>query len=77
VRGVVFDSEGNKVLEFAWGQGNTINNHAEVLTAYMGLRLIPENRYTRLAFIGDSDLIIRGLCKYLKTTHPNSSRTLF
>jgi ribonuclease HI len=74
--GVVFDSEGNKVLEFSWGLGNTTNNHAEVLATYMGLRLIPENRSTRLTIIGDFDLIIRGLCKSLKTTHPNISRTL-
>jgi ribonuclease HI len=74
--GVIFDFKGNKVLEFAWGLGNATNNHAEVLATYMGLRLIPENRSTRLMVISDSDLIIRGLCKSLKTMHPNISKTL-
>ena len=75
--GVVFDSEGNKVMEFVWGLGKTTNNHAKVLAVFMGLHLILAHMSSRLTVIGDSDLIIRGLCKYLKTTHPNSSRTLF
>jgi ribonuclease HI len=74
--GVVFDSEGNKVMDFAWGLGKATNNHAEVLAVFMGLHLIPANRSSRLTVIGDSDLITRGLRQNLKTTHPNISRTL-
>jgi ribonuclease HI len=75
-RGVVFDSEGNKILDFAWGLGKAANNHVEVLAVFMGLHLIPANRSSRLTVIGYSNLIIRGLYQSLKNTHPNIARTL-
>jgi hypothetical protein len=37
--GVIYDSEGNKLIDYSWGLGKTTNNKAEFLAAYMGLNL--------------------------------------
>jgi ribonuclease HI len=63
-------------MDFAWGLGKSTNNHAEVLAVFMGLHLTPINKSSKLTFIGDSDLITRGLHQNLKTTHPNIARNL-
>jgi hypothetical protein len=73
---VLFESEGNKVLDFIWGLGKSNNNHTKVLVVFMGLCLTPSNRSSRLTIIGDSDLITRELRQKIKTTHPNIARTL-
>ena len=69
--GVVFDSEGNKSLEYSWGLGNNTNNQGEALTVSTGMYLIPTNNSIRLIAIGDFDRIIKRLRRLVKNPHPN------
>jgi ribonuclease HI len=38
--GVIYDLEGNNIIEYAWGLGSTTNNQVEILAVYMGMTLI-------------------------------------
>jgi ribonuclease HI len=66
VGGVVFDSDGNKNIEYSWGLDSATNNQVEILVVYMGLNLISADNLVRLITIGDSNLIIKGLCRIIK-----------
>jgi len=54
VRGVIFDPGGNQHIRYSWGLGNKPNNQVEVLVAFMGLTMIPEDKTQSITVIGDS-----------------------
>jgi len=59
--GVILNSDGQKLMEFSWGLGQSTDNSAEALEIYMGVHLITDISPVKLVVIGDSDLIIKGL----------------
>jgi ribonuclease HI len=59
--GVIYDSEGKKLIDYAWGLGRTSNNKAELLAAYMGLKLAQDLRIQALTVLGDSEIVIKDL----------------
>jgi ribonuclease HI len=59
--GVIYDSEGKKLTDYAWGLGKTSNNKAETLAAYMGLKLAQDLRIQTLTVLGDSEIVIKEL----------------
>jgi ribonuclease HI len=60
--GVIYDSKGKKVIDYAWGLGKSTNNKAEFLAAYMGLKLAQDLNIQTLTVLGDSKIIIKELC---------------
>jgi ribonuclease HI len=40
--GVIYDSEGKKIVEYSWGLGKATNNIEDILAVYMGLNLAQE-----------------------------------
>jgi ribonuclease HI len=74
VGGVIFEFKGKKSIEFFWGLEKPTNNQEEPLVVYMGMHLIPANTSYQLIFIGDSDLIIKGLQRLIKHAQPNLMR---
>ena len=59
--GVIYDSDGQKVVGFSWGLGKTTNNRAETLAVYMELKLAQERSIQTLITIGDSEIVIKEL----------------
>jgi ribonuclease HI len=59
--GVIYDSEGNKLIDYSWGLGKTTNNKAEFLAAYMGLKLAQDRHIQALIVLGDSEIVIKEL----------------
>jgi ribonuclease HI len=59
--GVIYDSEGKKITDYSWGLGKTTNNKAEILAAYMGLKLAQDLNIQILTVLGDSEIIIKEL----------------
>jgi ribonuclease HI len=59
--GVIYDSEGKKIVEYSWGLGKATNNRAEILAVYMGLKLAQERNTQTLTVLGDSEIVIKEL----------------
>jgi ribonuclease HI len=59
--GVIFDSDGQNILDYSWGLGKTTNNRAESLAVYMGLQIASSRNLHELTVLGDSELIIKDL----------------
>jgi ribonuclease HI len=59
--GVIYDPEGNKLINYSWGLGKTTNNKAEILAAYMGLELAQDWHIQALIVLGDSEIVIKDL----------------
>jgi ribonuclease HI len=57
--GVIYDSEGNKLIDYSWGLGKTTNNKEEFLEAYMGLKLTQDRHIHALIVLGDSEIVIK------------------
>jgi ribonuclease HI len=72
--GVIFYSNGHKNLEFSWGLGSSTNNQEEALAVYARLTLLSPNNQARIIVIGDSDLIIKGICRVTKKAHFSLAR---
>jgi ribonuclease HI len=67
--GVIIDSDGQNILDYSWGLGNTTNNKAESLAVYMGLRIARSQNIHELIVLGDSELIIKELLGSSKSTN--------
>jgi ribonuclease HI len=74
-RGVIYDSDGQKVVDFSWGLGKNTNNRAKTLAVYMGLKIAHLRSIQALAVIGDSEIVIRDLLG-LSTTATQPSNGL-
>jgi ribonuclease HI len=59
--GIIFDSDGQKIVDYSWGLGKTTNNKAESLAVYMGLQIAHSRNIHNLTVLGDSELIIKDL----------------
>jgi ribonuclease HI len=59
--GVIYNSEGKKLVDYSLGLGKTTNNKAEILASYMGLKLAQEWNIQTLTVLGDSEIIIKEL----------------
>jgi ribonuclease HI len=71
--GVIIDSDGQNILDYSWGLGNTTNNKAESLAVYMGLQIARSRNLHELIVLGDSELIIKELLG-IKQIHKSSSQ---
>jgi hypothetical protein len=70
VGGVIIGSDGQKILKFSWGLGQTSNDIAKALVVYMGMCLAMERNIIGLVVIRDLELIAKGLQKLNKNVHP-------
>jgi ribonuclease HI len=59
--GVIYDSDGQKVVDFSWGLGKNTNNRAETLAVYMGLKIAHARSIRSLVVLGDSEIVIKDL----------------
>ena len=57
--GVIYDSNGNKQIEYAQGLGRATNNGAKWYVAIKGLELAREIGIEEMSIIGDSLIVIR------------------
>jgi ribonuclease HI len=73
VGGVIYDSDGQKVVDFSWGLGKNTNNREETLAVYMGLKIAHSRSIQTLVVIGDSEIVIRDLLGLSTTTTQPSS----
>jgi ribonuclease HI len=71
--GVIYDSDGQKVVDFSWGLGKNTNNRAETLAVYMGLKIAHSRSIQTLVVLGDSEIVIRDLLGLSNTTTHSSS----
>jgi len=62
-RGVILDSEGKEEFLYEWGLGIKSNNQAEMLEAFLGIKLLKTIQIQEAIVIGDYELIIRALCQ--------------
>jgi ribonuclease HI len=62
------------ILSFHGDWGKPLIYQAEALAIYMGMHLIPTNTSSRLIVIGDSNLIVKGLQRFIKNDQPNLMR---
>jgi ribonuclease HI len=59
--GIIYDSDGQKVVDFSWGLGKNTNNRAETLAMYMGLKISHAQSILSLVVLGDSEIVIKDL----------------
>jgi ribonuclease HI len=57
--GVIFDSDGQNIVDYSWGLGKTTNNKVESLAVYMGLQIAHSRNIHILTILGDSELVIK------------------
>jgi ribonuclease HI len=50
--GVIIDFNGQKILDYFWGLGNTTNNKAESIAVYMRLQIVRSKNLHELIFLG-------------------------
>ena len=72
--GVIYDSNGNKKIEYACGIGRATNNEAEWYVVIKGLELAKDMGIEKLSIIGDSLIVIREARKIYKHRKSPSSR---
>ena len=63
-----FTLEGSMEFKFTWGLGIDINNMAEALALWQGLRIVEDLGITELTVIGDSRVVVRVLAKNIFPT---------
>jgi ribonuclease HI len=61
VRRLIYDSKGNKIIDYFRGLGKTTNNKAKVLATYMRFKLAQDLRIQALTVLGDSEIVIKEL----------------
>jgi len=59
--GVIYDFEGNKLIDYSWGLGKTTNNKAEFLATYMGLKIAQDRHIQALIVLVDYEIVIKEL----------------
>jgi ribonuclease HI len=59
--GVIYDPRGQKEHQFSWGLGCKTNNQDEVMAAFKGLSMIPENKTQSVIVLGDSEIVMKQL----------------
>jgi ribonuclease HI len=70
---VIYDSGGQKVVDFSQGLGKNTNNRAETLVVYMGLKMAHARSIQTLVVLGDSEIVIKDLLGLSNTTTQSSS----
>jgi hypothetical protein len=68
--GVIYDSDGQKAVDFSWGLGKATNNREETLTVYMGLKLAHERSIQTLIATRYSEIVIKEI-RGLSTSSKN------
>jgi len=58
---VIYNSGGQKVVDFSRGLGKNTNNIEETLTVYMGLKIAHAQSIWTLVVLGDSEIVIKNL----------------
>jgi hypothetical protein len=61
VGGVIYDSEGKTLTDYAWGLGKMSNKKEETLAAYMRLELAQDLCIQTLTVLWDSEIVIKEL----------------
>jgi ribonuclease HI len=61
--GIIINPKGNVENIFYWDLGRALNNQAEALAMYQGLRIIDDKVCKKLIIIGDLKLIIKSMLK--------------